>query len=240
MTRTPARTPVWKSIADTLRAEIARGDTPPGAKLPTEASLATRFGVNRHTIRHALKSLAEEGLTHSRRGSGVFVTAKPTPYPIGRRVRFHQNLAAAGRTGIKRLLNLTTRKATAAEAEALALPRTALVHAVEGLSLADTLPVALFTSIFPAKPFPNLLEALTRTQSVTAALADAGIADYTRASTKLSAERATALQALHLQLPEGAPLIHATALNIAPDATPIEYGDTWFAGDRIQLEITPT
>ncbi len=238
MTRNPVRTPVWKSIADTLRAEIARGDTPPGAKLPTEAKLATRFGVNRHTIRHALKSLAEEGLTHSRRGSGVFVTARPTPYPIGRRVRFHQNLAAAGRTGTKRLLSLTTRPATAAEAKALALPRAAQVHAVEGMSLADGLPIALFTSIFPADPFPNLPEALTRTHSVTAALAEAGIADYTRASTRLTAEPATALQALHLQLPEGAPLIHATSVNIAADATPVEYGDTWFAGDRIQLEVS--
>ncbi|MEO0914084.1 MAG: GntR family transcriptional regulator, partial [Pseudomonadota bacterium] len=98
------RTPIWKSIADTLTTEIAEGQYGPGAKLPTEASLAHRFGVNRHTVRHALSSMAEEGLVLSRRGAGVFVAQNPTDYPIGRRVRFHQNLAAAGRVAAKEIL----------------------------------------------------------------------------------------------------------------------------------------
>ena len=37
---------------------------------------------------------------HSRRGAGVFVTARPTDYPLGRRVRFHQNVLAAGQTPV--------------------------------------------------------------------------------------------------------------------------------------------
>ena len=66
-------------------------------KLPTEAALAARFGVNRHTVRHGLASLSDEGLVHARRGAGVFVAADVTEYPIGRRVRFHQNVKAAGK-----------------------------------------------------------------------------------------------------------------------------------------------
>ena len=233
------RTPIWQSIASTLREEIARGDHAPGDKLPTEAALSARFGVNRHTVRHALTALSEDGLTHSRRGSGVFVTARPTPYKLGRRVRFHQNIAASGQTGSKRILSLTTRASDAAEAKALALSPGEDVHVAEGISSADDLPLAVFVSVFPAKPFPNLPEALQRTHSVTASLKEAGIKDYTRASTRLTAEAATPLQALHLRISERAPVLCAVSVNIATDGTPVEYGKTWFAGDRIQLQIDP-
>ena len=71
------KTPIWQAISLALRDDIIDGRYVPGAKLPTELELADRFGGNRHTVRHALKSMAEDGLVRSRRGAGVFVTAKP-------------------------------------------------------------------------------------------------------------------------------------------------------------------
>ena len=50
-----ARSPIWKSIAAELESEIARGLYRAGDKLPTEAELSSRFGVNRHTARRALR-----------------------------------------------------------------------------------------------------------------------------------------------------------------------------------------
>ena len=88
------REPIWRSIANTLQTEIAHELYRPGDKLPTEAELADRFGVNRHTVRQGLASLAEVGIVHARRGSGVFVAARPTDYALGQRVRFHQNVTA--------------------------------------------------------------------------------------------------------------------------------------------------
>ena len=98
-----ARTPIWQTIKRSLTTDIAEGRFTTGDRLPTEAQLAGRFGVNRHTVRRALAVMAEEGLVHSRRGSGVFVAATPTDYAIGRRVRFHQNIAASGRNPTKRV-----------------------------------------------------------------------------------------------------------------------------------------
>ncbi|NVK60473.1 MAG: GntR family transcriptional regulator, partial [Rhodobacteraceae bacterium] len=46
-----ARSPIWKSIAEELEGEIGRGLYRAGDKLPTEAELSSRFGVNRHTAR---------------------------------------------------------------------------------------------------------------------------------------------------------------------------------------------
>lgn len=231
------RTPIWKSIAGTLADEIARGHWSLGERLPTEAELSSRFGVNRHTIRRSLAALGEEGLVHSRRGAGVFVAGRPTDYPIGRRVRFHQNLRAAGRLPGKEILTIATRAADAEEAEALALAPGAEVHAYEGLSLADGQPVAVFRSVFPAARFPDLPRDLVKEGSVTAALARGGVADYTRASTRLTAVAATATQGLHLRLAEGAPVLRSVAINVDADGRPVEYGHTWFAGDRVTLTV---
>ncbi|MDF1802025.1 phosphonate metabolism transcriptional regulator PhnF [Thalassovita sp.] len=231
------RTPVWRAIATALTDEIAAGHYRPGDKLPTEAELSARFGVNRHTVRRALADLSDRGLTHARRGAGVFVMAEPTDYRIGRRVRFHQNLTDAGRMPAKRILTLQTRPCDQAEAEALNMAPGDSVHVYEGLSLSDDVPVALFRSVFPAERFETLREDLETFRSVTKALGAAGVQDYTRASTRLTAKTATATQALHLGISEGAPILRTIGINVDPEGSPVEYGHTWFVGDKITLVL---
>ena len=231
------RTPVWQAIAATIEGEIARGHYSAGDKLPTEAQLSARFGVNRHTVRRALQNLGERALVHSRRGAGVFVTAAPMDYPIGGRVRFHRNVRASGRLPEKRVLRIETRPADATEAEALALAPGAPLVVYEGLSLAGGAPIAHFVSAFPADRLPALAATLEEVSSVTEALRRNGVHDYTRAHTRLTAEAATATQALHLNLREGAPLLRSVGVNIDPEGVPLEYGVTWFAGDRVALTV---
>ena len=100
------RRAIYQDIEDALRREISEGRYQPGDKLPTEASLSTRFGVNRHTVRRALAGLEADGVTHARRGAGVFVATAATVYPLGKRVRFHQSLEATGQSPSKRTLRL--------------------------------------------------------------------------------------------------------------------------------------
>lgn len=234
-----ARKTIWQSIADTLGAEIAEGLYRPGDKLPTEAAFAARFGVNRHTVRQALAALAAAGTVHARRGAGVFVTARPTEYALGRRVRFHQNVSASGRTPSRRITRLETRPASLREAEALGLATGAPVQVVEGVSLADGQPLATFRSVFDATRFPGLLTAIEAQPSVTAALASFGVTDYTRAQTRITAKLATPLQALALQVAEGAAVLRSAAVNVDAAGVAVEYGVTWFAGDKVTLTVSP-
>ena len=233
------RSVIWRSIANTIEAEIAGGLYRPGDKLPTEAAFAARFGVNRHTVRQALAALAAAGTVHARRGAGVFVTAQPTDYALGRRVRFHQNVAASGRTASRRITRLETRPATPREAEALGLAIGADVQVIEGVSLADGQPLAVVRSVFDAGRIPGLLAAMQGQSSVTVALADCGITDYTRAETRITAKLATPLQALALQVAEGAAVLRSMAVNVDGAGVPVEYGVTWFAGDRVTLTVAP-
>ncbi len=237
MRDTPTKTPIWKAIADALRSDMAEGRYGPGDKLPTEAALAERFGVNRHTVRHGISALVDEGLIRTRRGAGAFVAATPTDYPIGSRVRFHENLIAAGRRPEKRVLHVEERAATEGEATALTVSPGDQICAYHGLSLADGHPIAVFESMFPLERLPGITAALQETSSVTEALNRSGVTDYTRASTRLTATRATATQALHLQVSEGDPLLRSSGVNVDEKGQPVEFGRTWFVGDRVTLTL---
>ena len=232
-----AKQAIWSAIAATLSGEIGSGHYHPGDKLPTEAALAARFGVNRHTVRHALAALAEQGLVHSRQGAGVFVAQRPTDYPLGRRVRFHQNVLAAGQTPSRQINRTETRGSDVEEARALRLKPGDPVHVVEGISLADGQPIAAFRSVFPAPRFPGFLTLVRETGSITGALSATGLPDYTRAETRLTAQLADPVLALALAVRAGAPVLRTVAVNVDPKGVPVEHGLTWFAGERVTLTV---
>jgi GntR family transcriptional regulator len=60
-----------------LRREILNRKIEPGAQLPPERELCTRFSASRITIRRALQILADEMLIVRRQGLGTFIS--PTP-----------------------------------------------------------------------------------------------------------------------------------------------------------------
>lgn len=232
-----AKDALWSAIARTLADEVGAGHYHPGDKLPTEAVLAARFGVNRHTVRRALGALAEQKLVHSRRGAGVFVAQRPTDYPLGRRVRFHQNVLAAGQTPSRRISRTETRPCDAEEARTLRLKPGTAVHVAEGISLADGQPIAAFRSVFPAERFPELLSQVQETGSITQSLAASGLPDYIRAETRLTAQLADPVLAVALAVRPGAPVMRTVAVNVGPDGLPVELGTTWFAGERVTLTV---
>lgn len=232
------RTLLWTAIADDLRAAIAAGHYGEAMQLPTEAELSARFGVNRHTVRRALAALSAEGLVVSRRGAGVFVASRPPlDYAIGRRTRFHKNLASVGRASGRRVLSVTTRRADADEARALDIAEGGLVHVREGLSFADDQPIAVYRTLFPADRLPGMREELLKGGSITEALIACGVPDYLRAETRLTAVRATAVQAIQLGIREGDPILRTVGINTDPAGVPVEYGHSWFVGDRVTLTV---
>ena len=62
-----------QEIARTLTAEIAEGHYRVGDRFPLERNLQDRFEVGRHTVREALKLMAEQGLISRRQKTGTLV-----------------------------------------------------------------------------------------------------------------------------------------------------------------------
>jgi GntR family phosphonate transport system transcriptional regulator len=181
-----AKIPIWKTIAERITKDIAKGHYQPGTKLPTESKLAERFVVNRHTVRHAISALVDEGLVYTRRGSGAFVAIKPLRYSIG---------------------------------------------------LIDETPVSHFLAVFPAARFPNMLNTLSKHRSFTKSFAAAGVLDYTRAETRITAVVSNATTANHLNLRPGSVLLRSISINVDMDGKAIEFGRTWFSGDHIEMIV---
>jgi len=67
--------PVYREIAEELRAAIASGRLSDGDRVPGENDLMKRYGVARATARQALSVLINEGILVPIRGSGVYVRA---------------------------------------------------------------------------------------------------------------------------------------------------------------------
>ncbi len=68
------RQKVAEEVLTHLRSRILTGKYVPGAKLPPERELAKEMGVNRASLREALKKLEHLGLVTIRQGDGTRVT----------------------------------------------------------------------------------------------------------------------------------------------------------------------
>src|SRR3546814_18214382 len=64
---------LWRQIAETVEKDIRGQVYEPGQRLPTEAELAERFSVNRHTVRRGIAFLEQEGVLRVEQGRGTFV-----------------------------------------------------------------------------------------------------------------------------------------------------------------------
>ncbi|MGW6459601.1 GntR family transcriptional regulator [Streptomyces sp. NPDC055078] len=67
--------PLYRQVADEIRAEIADGKHPPGSKLPSERVLGERFNAARNTVRNGLNVLVAEGLIVPGQGRGYLVAS---------------------------------------------------------------------------------------------------------------------------------------------------------------------
>jgi GntR family transcriptional regulator len=66
-------TALYRQVAEDLVAQVDRSELARGERLPPEAQLAERYGVNRLTVRRALEELARAGIVRTEHGVGSFV-----------------------------------------------------------------------------------------------------------------------------------------------------------------------
>lgn len=224
----------WRQIADALREEIARSYGP-GEKLPTEAVLAQRFAVNRHTVRRALLALAEAGLVRSSRGSGSFVEEPRLAYPIGARTRFSEIVSALGRVPDGRLLGANEVAASAEIAALLAVAAGSPVLSLRGVRHADGVPISCSESWLPLPRFEGFDTVLRDGETLSAAFEHYGVGDYRRASTRVSARIALPGEAELLELAPGRIVLVVDAVNVDREGVPVQATAAQFSADRVEI-----
>ncbi|MCR9177767.1 MAG: phosphonate metabolism transcriptional regulator PhnF [Alphaproteobacteria bacterium] len=226
---------IWRQIEQELAQEIATGVFQEGQQLPTEAELAARFSVNRHTIRRAVGMLSDRGLVRVEQGRGSFVRENVLEYTIGRRTRFTENVKRANRSPGGRMLSITREKASRGVAEELDVTAGAQVVHLVSVSEVDGRPVGLADHYFPTKLFGEFEAAYAREPSITKVMEHHGFGDYQRARTKVTAGIPDAVDSSVLQIPRTRPVLIVDSVNVAPGGTILQASHVRYAADRFQL-----
>jgi DNA-binding FadR family transcriptional regulator len=75
--------PAYRKVAATIGARILSRALREGERLPSETELARQFGVNRSTVREALRELESRGLVQRRPGSKLMSVSRPHHETVG-------------------------------------------------------------------------------------------------------------------------------------------------------------
>lgn len=230
---------LWRRIAGDLRRRLQAGEWAPGARLPTEAQLSTRFAVNRHTVRRALDELVRDGLVRVEQGRGAFATEDLLDYLVEPRTRFSAWIRRNSKEPSSQTLEIVDGEADAAISAALGIPVGKAVVWTDRLGFADGRPVALGRHVFDPARLPGIAAALRTESSITAALCQAGVSDYVRHSTRVTARMPTAQEAVLLRTARNLPLLVCENVNVDLSGQPIEYCLARYPTPRVQVVFEP-
>ena len=133
-----ARADLPSQIAEELRRRIAADELRPGARLPSEPSLAIELGVSRPTLREALRLMANEGWLVRKHGSGTFV-AERMPVHNSLEINFGvtELIHSAGRQPSTSAVAAWSEPASVSIAAALEIAGGERVDVIERVRLAD-------------------------------------------------------------------------------------------------------
>jgi DNA-binding transcriptional MocR family regulator len=146
-----AAEPVYRQIADGIRAALSAGGLSPGDRLPPTRDLAKALGVNRNTVVAAYDMLVETGEATGHTGRGTFLAAARASSPrtsIDRDPWYGAFSRAVEGPGVGSLL---------------AIYRVATSH--EGISLAGSYPAG---DLMPVEPFRRAIESVLAERAVEA------------------------------------------------------------------------
>jgi len=124
-------------------------------------------------------------------------------------------------------------------ATALGIRAGARVVLLERLGLADDTPVSLTRHYFPAGRLRGILNALEVTPRITEALKAAGVEDYVRQVTKVTARAPTAAEADLLRMARNRPVLVTESVNADRQGTVVEFSIGCYPTPRVQIVFEP-
>ncbi|PVV06010.1 MAG: phosphonate metabolism transcriptional regulator PhnF [gamma proteobacterium symbiont of Ctena orbiculata] len=230
--------PVYRQISQMLRQEI-QNFFDAGDALPSEAELAKRFNVNRHTLRRAVDELVTEGMVVRRHGKGVYVLAPAIDYAIGSRTRFTETLEALGVSTHSRVIRKQIILASGGVSSRLKVVEGSEVIFLETLREVEGKPFCVISHFLPLAAFPQVFERYDN-GSLHQFLEQNCNTKLQRSESLISAVLPESDDAALLNIPRYLPVLRVKSVNVAIESQkPAEYVVTRFRGDATQLSVKP-
>ncbi|WP_078876836.1 GntR family transcriptional regulator [Streptomyces sp. 150FB] len=249
--------PLYAQIAARLWADASADGARAGDRLPSERTLAARYGVSRVTMRAALMDLAARDMVESAAARGWFVARpKESPAPGGGRDShgagerggdahtvegFADYAAKHGLVTHSRVLNSTVRPATVSEAETLRVGPGATLFEMRRLRFLDDQVVVVEHNRVPLALCPALAETDFTEASLFATLRNAEppqlprVADYS-----VEARQPDAAERELLEITDATPVLLAHQLAFNQDGRPLELTLAIYRGDRYHFRASIT
>jgi GntR family transcriptional regulator len=224
-----------RQLGDHLEARL-RDEFRPGDRLPSEAELAGEYDVNRLTVRQALADLGRRGLVEAFQGRGTFVARPPVRYEVaaGRDASFTRTMKREGRDVTLRFLRLTEDDTPEIMRELRTRRPTRRYHL---LRLVDGSPWSLTSTWIATTRFKNLDRHWDGETSLFDALEQHYGIRTVRAGRSFAAVPADAVDAEHLSVPVGSPVLVARGLNVTEQGEAVAVVEHHFRGDRVQFTV---
>jgi GntR family transcriptional regulator len=221
------RSPLYLQLVQRIATSIELGQWPSGGVLPGERQLCEALQVSRTTLRKAIQVLTERGLIVPRQGSGNYVSQQVTQ-GLTQLTSFSDDMRARGWEPGARVLSAAVHPADALEATALQLDAKDRVLRLVRLRMADGVPLALERATVSAQFLPD---PAVVGSSLYAALEARGLRPI-RAVQHLQAAAALPMDAEHLGIAVGTPVMHTVRNSFLADNRPIEFTRSVYRGDR--------
>ncbi|WP_165351013.1 phosphonate metabolism transcriptional regulator PhnF [Ciceribacter ferrooxidans] len=229
--------PVWRQIEADLEVDVQTGVYGAGERLPSEHELTAKYGVNRHTVRQALASLAQKGIVKAHQGKGVFVADEPFEYRLDRNAKWSEVEKRFDGGPGGRLLDSYEQPANQAIARTLNLDVGTPLIVTETLRTVGPGIATYGYHMFAKRRFDGIAAAFEETASFTQALARFGVDTFFRASTWIDCRMPRPREAAALAVSVSLPVMIMTYVDTDSAGTPILYGHGVFPKRTIRIRI---
>lgn len=229
--------PLYLTIEDHLRADIAGGRHAVGDLLPSEQDLAIRFATTRNTVRHALARLVFEGRIIREKGRGSFVAPQRHESTIDTGVRqsFEEQMAAHGERVHFRLLEFGPQPAPTTIAARLRVRPGSPLFLLRRIRLIENALIGSETRWILPELGRQFHQQELHERSTIAMLERALGAPLSDLEITVSAVTATAQNARLLECRKGAAILVREHLFYDRDRRPVLGGESLFRADRYRF-----
>ena len=230
------RVPLHELVRTAIRDRIVSGELAAGDPLPSEADLCAQFGASRGPVRQALSALSAEGLIETSQGRVPTVSRVPLAQSIDDFFSFSSWVTAMGHESGQRTVEIVMRHAGAGLATLLGVEEADQVVQLLRVRSIDGEPAMLERTAFVSSVGRMLFDFDTDSGSVFDYLIAHGVPlDY--GDHAIDAVAADGVDAEHLLVPIGTPLLRVRRTTSSSTGEVLEYSDDRYRTDRADLVV---
>ncbi len=238
--------PYYYQLQEILKQELEDGRWPPGALLPSEAELASAFGISRTVIRQALRVLEDDGQVFTVKGKGTVVAPAKFRYEAVSAARQWLNTDAASAVMLWRLIHVAGVSAGGHFSRLLRVAPTAELAEIIFVSALAGKPVSLSQMYLRKDASPALAErdctrsSLGLVEGAPDPLRQIGARfGVTTAESEITVESTVANQfeAAELSIRRNTPLLLLSVLSTGADRRPLAFTRTVVRSDSFRFNV---